>query len=276
LRIITVFAVLLAGIPAYAGTVLFDFNSLGVSSGNNSAAVAAYMTAQMHLAGCASCSISVSTVATDQTYNGDGHVVGPKFNNAATSLTLGNSDGATNNNGAYNTKNGGTSLKYDTFLANTTDGKVQLTDHFSFTFTGFTISAAAFDFEIFPDASGPNDISLSTGVYGSDTLVSGFGVGGTVSGVAPGGGNGSSMHSPASGLSSSEASPQYIGHWSGSVGSNVANLNFIDWPATIGVDNLSLTFNTPNLAAVPEPGSFLLLGTIAAGLLIIKRKVQKA
>jgi hypothetical protein len=141
------------------------------------------------------------------------------------------------------------------------------------TFSGFSVSAASFDFQVFPDANGPNDISLSTGVYGSDTLVSGFGTGGTVDGVAPGGGNGSSLQSP---LSTSETSPQYIGTWSGTVGSNVTNLNFIDWPSTIGIDNLGLTFtpNTPN--SVPEPGSMVLLATVAAGLFMMKRKMRKA
>ena len=192
-------AVILAcgGTSAFAGPVVFNFNTLGVSGGDNSAAVSAYMTAIIQAqTGCGSCSITISTVATDQMYNGEGHVVGPSFNGNRTSLTLGNSDGVTNNNGAYNhTLN---TLNYDTFLANTTDGSSKLTDHISLTFSGFTISAASFDYEVFPDQNGPNDFELSTGAFGSDTLVSGFGTGGIVNGVAPGGGNGSSLQSPLS------------------------------------------------------------------------------
>jgi hypothetical protein len=269
-------AVILAcgGTSAFAGPVVFNFNTLGVSGGDNSAAVSAYMTAIIQAqTGCGSCSITISTVATDQMYNGEGHVVGPSFNGNRTSLTLGNSDGVTNNNGAYNhTLN---TLNYDTFLANTTDGSSKLTDHISLTFSGFTISAAAFDFEIFPDQNGANDFELSTGVFGSDTLVSGFGTSGVVNGVAPGGGNGTSLQSP---LSTAETSPQYISTWSGSVGSNVKNLNFIDWPDTIGVDNLSLTFtpNTNTPSSVPEPGSVVLLATVAAGFFVMKRKMRKA
>ena len=46
-------------------------------------------------------------------------------------------------------------------------------------------------------------------------------------------------------------------------------LEFDDWPATIGIDNLKLT-------GAPEPAGFLLLGTLVAGLFFLNRKKKQA
>ena len=45
-------------------------------------------------------------------------------------------------------------------------------------------------------------------------------------------------------------------------------------PATIGVDNLSISWTTNTPSPVPEPISVILLGTVAAGL-FLRRKLQK-
>jgi hypothetical protein len=57
-----------------------------------------------------------------------------------------------------------------------------------------------------------------------------------------------------------ELSSQYIGVYSGTL-TNVTELQFIDWPAAIGVDNLDVSTSTP------EPrGVALLLGGLMLAL----------
>ena len=51
----------------------------------------------------------------------------------------------------------------------------------------------------------------------------------------------------------------------------VTELDFVDWPAAIGIDNL--TINTPD-AHMPEPASLVLFGTglLAVGSVARRRK----
>jgi PEP-CTERM motif len=259
--------VLLASPAVKADTFTFNFNSL--ASGATSSQIASYMDGVI---GCGSC-VTVTGAVADKTYNGDGHVTGP--GTGSTSLTLGTSNGATASNS--NSSVGAT----DTFIANTSDSSSQIANEITIKFTGLTISSTSFDYEIFPDGTCPQLTTSSCGgkpvggiypnqpdfefaVGAGNTAVTAFGTNGKQYGVTPGTTNGNAVHSPNSG-SDDELAPQYIGTFSGSL-NNVSQLDFIDWPATIGVDNLVITTSTP------EPGTLLLLGSGLAGLSYLKRK----
>jgi hypothetical protein len=94
------------------------------------------------------------------------------------------------------------------------------------------------------------------------------------SGVTPSG-SGSDGASTRSPDDDPETNAQYIGSWSGSFASST-ELDFVDWPPTIGIDDLTITYSDPP-ANVPEAGSVILLGTAALGaLLIARRRLRKA
>ena len=84
-------------------------------------------------------------------------------------------------------------------------------------------------------------------------------------GVAPGR-NDTHLHSPASGSQKSVLASQGLGTFTWTFATPVTQLEFIDWPATIGIDNLKID-------PAPEPSSVILLGTaIAAAFLAFLRK----
>jgi len=264
---------LLASPVVKADTFTFNFNSL--ASGASASAIATYMDGVMSCSNC----VTVTGAVADQTYNGDGHVTGP--GNGSKSLTLGTSNGATASN-----SNSTVNSSYDTFIANTSDSSQQIASAITIKFTGVTISNVSFDYEIFPDGTCPQLTHSSCGGYAvggiypnqpdfefatgaSNTPDTAFGTNGTQYGVAPGTTNGTGVHSPNSGSGGTELAPQYIGTFSGSL-SGASQLDFIDWPATIGIDNLVITTTTP------EPGSLLLFGSGLIGVAgIIRRKLQK-
>lgn len=238
--------------PAHADSFTFNFNSL--SSGASSSAIATYMSG---IIGCSNC-VQVTGAVADQTYNGEGYVTGPGTSGkAAHSLTLGTSDGATasNSNSALDMAQGGR-LLYDTFIATTNDSSHQVSTEITIKITGgYSLSGIlSFDYEIFPDAAGNPDFTFDA-YNSSHTLLTTW----TQLGVIPGTTDGNATRSP---NSSHETNKQYIGTWSSVTAlNNVTELDFIDWPATIAVDNLKVA------SSVPEPGAVVLLGTLMAAFL---------
>jgi hypothetical protein len=190
-------------------------------------------------------------------------VVGPN----AVPLTLGNSNGATNNGvtpAAYGTDN------YSNMATNpngSSDNQLSqgivITLSKGYSFTG----TFSFDYEIFPDISCqvlnaancggamqnghyPDQPDLAFSASGGRTNVSQ-----SLWGVTPGSGSveGSSVKSPDS---NDELAPQYIGTSGNFTLNGATTLTFMDWPAAIGVDNLKLVTTTPE----PRGYAFILGG----------------
>jgi hypothetical protein len=242
---------------------VFNFNSpsLQLSNSDQSSNIAAYMDS---IIGCSNCVTVSAGVAVAQQYDADGNVVGPN----GVPLTLGNTDGATNNSGPVS------AYGSDYYISNMAtnpngSGDKQLSQGIVITFThGFSLTGTfSFDYEIFPDItcqvlnssncggapSGghyPNQPDLDFTANGSTPVST------TFWGVTPGTTDGTSTKSPDS---NDELAPQLIGTWSGTL-TNATSLSFMDWPAAIGVDDLKLVTSTP------EPRGYALL---LVGLMLV-------
>ena len=283
------------GASAYAGSVTFTFDTQtingttipGLSSGASINSIVTYMDAVLQASGCSGCTVAVSGANADQTYTGEGYVVGKTGTGQVNSLshqytsghwvtpvTLGDTNGASSNSTTPNSSR-------DTFLANTSDGSVQSANQITMKFSGLTINgSASVDYEIFPCGAGyencPSNgvptmqFEAGTNSNGSDPLVTSFGTNGTQTALTPGSSSPSDGSSTRSQNDATETNAQYIGTWSGSLSSD-NELDFIDWPATIGVDNLSISY-TPN-SPVPEPASIALFGTL---VVLLAKKLRKA
>lgn len=257
---------------AYAGPVSFNFNTL--SAGANSSAIQGYMQGILNSTyGNGVVTVTVTGAIADSGavqssnlhWNADGHTVGAN-SGTSTSITLGNSENCTIDGPVC------TAGANDSYIRNDSLGLAgTASDVITMTFTGITFNQAGFNWEIFPDASCTAADGTHCGGTGNPNLpdfafVAGANTPFTANGVVPGTG-GTYSNSPLG----AETAPQAMGTGSWSFAST-NTFQFVDWPATIGIDNL--TFTPPS--SVPEPASVALLLTIVMGCYFLRRKQRKA
>ena len=177
-------AVLGSAVSARAD-ITFTFDSITYATGNQDTAIARYMDTLLGgtcatlfncvtVTGLNSSGNPSGYVATDQTYNGDGHVVS---NTSGKSLTLGDSNGATSNSslapGSTDTLPG----EHGRQQAPTVSG-IEITFNTPVTLLGF-------DYEIFPDGTCPDLHSNDCGSGQSELAGSLFKVNGVTNTTLP-------------------------------------------------------------------------------------------
>ncbi|MGH8714161.1 MAG: PEP-CTERM sorting domain-containing protein [Casimicrobiaceae bacterium] len=253
-------------LPAGAAPISFDFNAITLSGsqGNglgataNSTAIGTYMTTTLGTP------VTVTGALATKTYNGENHVNG---------ATLGTSD----HNVTHVAPN-------DTFIINDDFGIYGgAASSFTMTFGGgFFLTSVAFDWEIFPDASCPASTNVNDcgGSDHSATNANWPDIELMVNGVAT-----PIWSALATIPATTPKDPQAIGTLSAALdltiyGHAITSLTFVDWPAEVGVDSLTLTGGClPGAAAndcilrqTPEPGSMLLVGIALSALAVAGRR----
>ena len=244
LVIMIISAALLLSPAAKATTVTFNFNTLANGAGDSS--VQSYMNGVLTGTGG---TVTVTGAQASNTYTGDGHVVGPTVNGVVKSNTLATLGG--------------------TFIDN-----VSTSSEIDMTFNNLKIYSVSFDYEIFPDGTCPTGNKCGSNWPDFTFKAGGNQIFETLA-VMPGHPGALYTHSPASGVNGIELAPQFLGQ-SGtfSFPNGVSTLNFIDWPATIAIDNLVISKTPPT--PIPEPCTLLLFATGLAGLSGLKRRARKA
>jgi hypothetical protein len=186
------------------------------------------------------------------TYTGEGYVVGSGSPNAASSYTLANKDGGQ-------------------FLINSGANAITMT-------LSKPLYAISFDYEIFPNGQMPNGAGKNSSTPGwpdfvfladGQTVFTAYGV---MPNADPLGGTNGFSYSPNSGAGM-ELAPQFIGS-SGMIEfpGGVTQLEFLDWPPTIGVNNLHFFFS-PQVDPVPEPATLAVFACGAAAVFAFRRRI---
>jgi hypothetical protein len=286
-------AVLGAGFvePAAAGTVTTTFNFDGLGNNASAATIASYMSSVLQGLGLGANMVTVSGGIGQQgagSYAGEGYAVGPKIGGTVDPLTLANTNGAVSpdTNPAQWDSNPPTlsNSNPDGFVKNCTsaDSSCTASPDIFFDFHGLQIQSFGTDFQIFPDGSCPSlsncggtgnpnlpDLEINSGAGATGTHF------GTFYGVAPGAG-GTYNDSPNDPLG--ETAPQLLGTTGtynvASFTSNpVSSLDFMDWPNTIGLDNLQITFKK-----TPEPATMAIFvfGLLGLGWTVRLRRPRKS
>jgi hypothetical protein len=254
---------------AAASSITFDFNTVVLTAGvgqdgglgAHNAAVQTYMTNKLGAAG----TVTVTGAQADTTYTGDGHVVGPTtcvpwWSCSTTSLTLGNTEGDSP------TTPGATDTFIDTLGSNNSPSDILMNFNLA---GGAKIGSVSFDYQIFPDGSGNQPPDFTFKADGTTYLFA-TGVVPPIDGFSnsPNSCNGYvwNCHSEQSPQLGPETFTQSFG------GGGVSSLDFIDWPAMVAIDNLTITTTTTTQSVVPEPGTMLLLGTGLFGSYLRKRR----
>ncbi len=247
--------------------------------------------------------------ANGRAYDGEGYVVGERTSPYPYSLvpaTLGTTDGCMlPSSGMCNNPSDPNLPKLNHFNdpdATANDGFLTTNSIFNgspnnkivITVTGLLITEMSFDLEIFPDSGGNPDFHLV--VNGNTIDLPGDDSNHLLHGDAPKPTAGYYDYSPnhITNSSGGEYSRQLLTHFEDLTVPTNNNLNpqiasactaadmsgclyvfeFYDWPATIGIDNLSLGYPPPP-QEIPEPGSLALFGIGLAGLGWARRS-QKA
>lgn len=268
-----------------ASSITFDFNSI---SSNSNASVQNYLDSVLD-----GTTVTGAGMFSGNQYTGDGHVVGPatstevckRYNSAhqciryrtnwsVTSATLGNTEGGVQGMATLN------SPGPDGYLYNSGSDRIVIT-------LPMEVTSVSFDYEIFPDGTCPSATKCGKNqanlpdfrlLAGADllSLTQVFQTFGTY----PGASNDPATypHSPHSGHGKNEPAPQYLGTYSGGLGSGITTLAFVDWPQRIGIDNLTINYCAAGECGgnvnVPEPPTLPIV-LLALGLLALLPKATR-
>jgi hypothetical protein len=276
---LAVAASLLATGVAPAAPITFNFTSFNTNDSN--ATISSLLSTQ------AGSTVTVTGAQVNNNYTGDGHVTGPVIGGNVVPWTLSDTGGTVTNPTAPTVANP-TQVSY---LANANGlGPNGTSTAITMAFS-VPVYSVQFDFEIFPDGtwnpanptqnipdfefsatdSGNHNAPME---YNGNLVASPW----IVYGVSPGStdsylpGNPTTYtHSTVSGTGSAENVPQLIGVATFQFSSTDAatTLSFADWPATIGISNLTINPAGigPYTSTVPGPSSSVLFGFGALGVI---------